>query len=129
MARSADNAVAAAPCAGSSGIAASLSVAPLVVYRVVALSGGIHPVDSGAGAESEPVLGQAIAAPSFLVAEHGISVFGMLCSVAGRGAGKVESDPVLVHFRARLGFQPRICVREIQRGGEHWVSSSGSHGV
>src|SRR5262245_12101336 len=129
MARSTDDGVADAARTRAGPVPAPHSVTSFGAHRVVALSGGLHPLDSGAGAQPEHALGEIIAASPFLGGEHGTSLPGLLLPAASHRSDEAEPDGLLVHLHAHLAGWPRICVRNIQCAGERWVCIEGGHGV
>src|SRR5215471_6875916 len=94
--------------------AAPHSVTSLGADRVVALSGGIHSLDSGAGAQPQHALGEVIAASSLPGGQHGTSLPGVLLPAASHRSDEAEPDSLLVYFHAHLAGRPRICGRNIQ---------------
>src|SRR5215831_12048679 len=114
MARSTDDDLADAARTRAGPVPAPHSVPSFGAHRVVALSGGIHSLDSGAGAQPQHALGEVIAASSFLGGEHGTALPGVLLPAASHRSDEAEPDGLLVHFHAHLAGRPGICVRNIQ---------------
>src|SRR5215467_10742026 len=129
MARSAGDGLADPARTRAGPVPAPHSVTSLGPHRVVALSGGIHSLDSGAGAQLEHALGKIIAAASFLGAEHGTSLPGLFFPAASHRSHETEPDGLLVHFCSHLAGRPRICVGNIHGADECWIRVEGCYGV